>query len=115
MALKKRSFGKTAGGREVYLYTLENSRGMKVEVTDFGANLVNLLVPDAKGDVADVVLGFDTVEGYEVNGPFFGAVVGPNANRIGDAKFELDGVQYSLAVNDGANNLHSDRELGYHK
>ncbi len=115
MALTKRSFGVTAGGREVYLYTLENSKGMKVEVTDFGANLVNLLVPDANGKVADVVLGFDSVEAYEVNGPFFGAVVGPNANRIGGAEFELDGAKYTLAVNDGANNLHSDRELGYHK
>jgi len=115
MALKKRSFGVTAGGREVYLYTLENSKGMKVEVTDFGANLVKLLVPDANEKVADVVLGFDTVAGYEVNEPFFGAVVGPNANRIGGATFELEGKKYTLAVNDGANNLHSDRDQGYHK
>ena len=115
MALKKRSFGVTAEGQEVYLYTLENSNGMNAEVTNFGANLVNLLVPDAKAEVADVVLGFDDVEGYMVNGPFFGAVVGPSANRIGGAAFEIDGVNYTLAVNDGANNLHSDRALGYHK
>lgn len=115
MALTKRSFGLTKDGKEVYLYTLENSKGMKVEVTDFGANLVSLLVPDAGGNVADVVLGFDSVAAYEVNGCFFGAVVGPNANRIGGAAFELDGVKYTLAVNDGDNNLHSDRELGYHK
>ncbi len=115
MALKKRSFGVTADGREVFLYTLENSNGVKAEVTDFGANLVNVFVPDGEGELADVVLGFDDVKGYEVNGSFFGAVVGPNANRIGGAVFTIDGVEYTLAKNDGANNLHSDRELGYHK
>lgn len=115
MALKKRSFGVTAEGREVYLYTLENSRGVKVEVTDFGANLVNVFVPDAKGEIADVVLGFDDVKGYEVNGSFFGATIGPSANRIGGAAFEIDGVKYSPAKNNGENNLHSDGQKGYHK
>lgn len=115
MDIKKRSFGITAEGKEVFLYTLENSKGMKAEITNFGAILVNLLVPDAKGEVADVVLGFDNVEGYKVNGSFFGAVVGPNANRIGDAVFAIDGTEYKLAKNDGENNLHSDREIGYHK
>ena len=65
MALTKRSFGMTKDGKEVYLYTLENRNGMKAEVTDFGANLVSLLVPDAGGNIADVVLGFDSVEAYE--------------------------------------------------
>ena len=115
MALKKRSFGVTAAGVEVFLYTLENSKGMKAEVTNYGANLVNLLVPDANGEVADVVLGFDSVEGYMVNGSFFGATIGPSANRIGGAAFTIDGVEYTLAKNNGANNLHSDGFVGYHK
>ena len=115
MALKKRSFGVTATGVEVFLYTLENSKGMKAEVTNYGANLVNLFVPDAKGEVADVVLGFDSVEGYMVNGSFFGATIGPSANRIGGAAFTIDGVEYTLAKNNGANNLHSDGFVGYHK
>lgn len=115
MAIKKRSFGVTAEGQEVFLYTLENSKGVKAEVTNFGAILVNLFVPDAKGEVADVVLGYDTLEEYMVNGNFYGATIGPNANRIGGAAFAIDGVEYKLAANDGENNLHSDRTLGYHK
>lgn len=115
MALKKRSFGTTAEGQEIFLFTLENSKGMKAEVTNFGAILVNLFVPDANGQVEDVVLGYDTLADYQVNGSFFGSTIGPNANRIGGAAFTLDGVEYKLAVNDGNNNLHSDREKGYHK
>jgi len=84
-------------------------------VTNFGAILVNLLVLDAKGEVADVVTGYDTLEAYQVNGCFFGATIGPNANRIGGAAFTVDGVEYKLDVNDGEHNLHSHRELGYHK
>ena len=114
MALKKRSFG-VVNGQEVTLYTLENSKGMKAEVTNFGAILVNLLVPDAKGNVEDVVLGFDDVTGYTKNGSFFGATIGPSANRIGGAKFTIDGVEYHIDVNDGVNNLHSHMEDGYHK
>lgn len=115
MAVTKRSFGKDREGREVTLYTLENSKGMKAEVTDYGAILVNLFVPDANGNVEDVVLGYDTVEGYLVNPSFFGATIGPNANRIGGAKFTIDGVEYNVDVNDGPNNLHSHIQKGYHK
>ncbi len=115
MALKKRNFGVTADGRELFLYTLENSKGMKAEITNYGANLVNLFVPDAKGEVADVVLGYDDVEGYKDNAACFGATIGPNANRIGQAKFEIDGIEYTLVQNNGVNNLHSDKINGYHK
>jgi len=113
MALKKRNFG--VDGQEATLYTLENSKGMKAEVTNYGANLVNLLVPDKNGMVEDVVLGFDSVKGYMKNGSFFGATIGPSANRIGGAKFTIDGVEYHIDVNDGPNNLHSHMEDGYHK
>jgi len=114
MALQKRSFGMT-NGKEIFIYTLENSKGMKAEVTNFGAVLVKLLVPDAEGRVADVVLGYDNLEAYKVNTDFYGSTIGPSANRIGGAAFTLEGVEYKLAENDGSNNLHSDRDKGYHK
>lgn len=115
MGVEKTKFGVTPDGKEVFLYTLKNSNGMKAVVTDFGAILVNLEVPDKNGVVADVVLGYDKLEDYFVNGCYFGAVIGPSANRIGNASFEIDGVKYNVAVNDGKNNLHSDDEKGYHK
>ena len=65
--MEKKSFGVTKEGKEVYLYTLINKKGMKAEITNYGANLVNLLVPDRKGNMKDVVLGFDDVTGYETN------------------------------------------------
>ncbi len=113
MALKKRNFG--VEGQEATLYTLENSKGMKAEVTNYGANLVNLFVPDKNGVIEDVVLGFDSVKGYMKNGSFFGATIGPSANRIAGAKFTIDGVEYHIDVNDGPNNLHSHMQDGYHK
>ena len=109
------AFGKFSDGREVNLYTMENKNGMRVSVANIGAALVRVEVPDRQGRLADVVLGFDRAEDYLVNGCFFGVVIGPNANRIGKAAFTLDGATYSLAVNDGINNLHSDRNLGWHK
>ncbi len=115
MAVEIQNFGKTPDGREIRLYTIRNRKGMQAAVTNVGAILVKLLVPDAGGKLEDVVLGFDSGEAYYDNGSFFGAVVGPSANRIGGAGFEIDGVKYQLAVNDGPNNLHSDFERGYHK
>lgn len=115
MGMTKKSFGKTKDGKECFLYTLENSKGMKAVVTDFGAILVSLFVPNNEGKAEDIVLGYDKLKDYEVNGSFFGTTVGRNANRIEDAKFTIDGVTYQLAVNDGKNNLHSDAQLGFHK
>ena len=115
MSVAKEKFGTTKCGKDVYAYTLSNSKGMSAKVINYGANLVNLLVPDADGKVEDVVLGFDTLEGYYGNGSFFGATVGPSANRIAGACFEIDGRQYHIDVNDGENNLHSHMEEGYHK
>ena len=115
ISITKRNFGTDGQGREVTLYTLENQSGMKAEVTDLGAILVNLYVPDKAGHLEDVVLGFDSAESYLKNGSFFGATIGPSANRIGGAKFEIDGVAYAVDVNDGPNNLHSHMEQGYHK
>ena len=113
--MQKRSFGITKDGKEVFLFSLENKNGVKAEVTNYGANLVNVFVPGKDGKVEDVVLGFDDVAGYEVNPSFFGSVIAPSANRIGGASFELNGETYTLKKNNGENNLHSDEELGAHK
>ena len=115
MSITKRNFGTDQRGREVTLYTLENANGMKAEVTDLGAILVNLYVPDKDGRLEDVVLGFDSAAGYLKNGSFFGATIGPSANRIGGASFTIDGTTYQVDANDGPNNLHSHMEKGYHK
>lgn len=115
MHMKKELFGKTKSGIEIYRYWLENTKGMRAGIINYGAVLVNLFVPDRNGNVADVVLGFDELEPYFDNGSFFGAVIGPNANRVGGASFVLNGKSYQLDVNDRQNNLHSHRDLGYHK
>lgn len=108
-------FGMTPDGKEARLYTLENKNGMKVRVSDFGAVLVNLFVPDKDGRLIDVVLGYGDAEGYEKGGAAIGATVGRNANRIGGAGFDLNGVHYELAKNDnGKNSLHSGPDY-YHK
>ena len=114
MSVSQKSFGTTKNGEEVTLYTITNKNNVSVSVIDYGANLVSLMVPDKNGNVEDIVLGFDNVAGYEVNGCFFGAFIGRHGNRIGDAKFELDGVTYELEKNDGKNNLHGGTP-GYHQ
>lgn len=115
MAVTVSGFGKYPDGREVNLYTISNQNGMRVSVANIGAALVRVIVPDKSGAMADVVLGFDRAEDYLDNGCFFGAVIGPNANRIARASFELDGATYHLDKNDGGNNLHSHRQQGWHK
>lgn len=115
MGITKEFFGTAKDGREVYVFSLENANGMKANVLNFGAILKNLYVPDDKGNVADVVLGFDDLEGYYKNYSFFGTTIGPSANRIGNASFQINGKTYQIDINDGPNNLHSHLELGYHK
>ena len=106
--MKERAFGKNKKGQSATLYTFENKNGMVMEVTDFGATLYALLVPDEKGNLVDVVLGYDDPLGYEgPSGTFFGATVGRNANRIGKARFTLNSTEYKVDSNDGQNNLHS--------
>ena len=114
MKITQKSFGKTAKGEEATLYTVTNSNGMKVSFTDYGANIVSIVVPDAKGNMADVNLGFENLAGYEENPPGFGSFIGRHANRIGESKFELNGKVYELEKNDGKNNLHGGF-VGYNK
>jgi aldose 1-epimerase len=114
MKITQKSFGKTKNGEEATLYTITNSNGMMVAFTDFGAHIVNIFVPDAKGKLVDVNLGYENLAGYEVNPPGFGAFIGRHANRIGGAKFEINGKAYELEKNDGPNNLHGG-SVGYNK
>lgn len=114
ITVESKNFGKSNDGRDIVLYTMKNEKGMTASVMNLGAVLVELKVPDRNGGAEDVVLGFDSGEKYYSNPSFFGAVIGPNANRIGGASFALDGVEYRLAVNDNGNNLHSDFTEGYH-
>jgi len=106
MNISKQPFGHTAEGTPVDLYTLVNDHGMEVNITNYGGIIVSLLVPDRHGEMADVVLGFETFTPYLDRHPFFGAVVGRYANRIAGGKFSLNGVEYSLAQNNGPNHLH---------
>lgn len=107
MSIVKQKFGVTKEGKEVNSYTLSNKNGMEAVFLDYGAILKNLYVPDAKGEREDVVLGYDNMEAYENNGNYFGSFIGRNGNRIGGAVVTIDGKEYTLAKNDGSNNLHS--------
>ena len=100
-------FGATEHGDETKLYTLTNQNQMEISVTDYGATLVQVIVPDKEGKLCDVVLGYDEAADYESGDLFLGATVGRNANRIGRASIEINGKTYELFQNDNTNNLHS--------
>jgi len=92
-------FGQTHDGTKVSMYTLKNSSGMSVQITNYGATILRILAPDRSGRTADVVLGFNTLAEYEKDSPYFGATVGRFANRIANGQFTLDGRTYNLAKN----------------
>jgi aldose 1-epimerase len=101
-----RPFGSLPDGRAVSLITLEVPGGWRAQITDYGAILTAFHVPVGKAAPVDVVLGFDTLDGYLTAHPYFGATCGRVSNRIAGGRFELDGTAYTLATNDGANHLH---------
>ena len=105
-SITKASFGKTAEGAPVDLYTLKNASGMEVAIATFGGRIVSLKAPGRNGQFTDVVLGFDNMEGYLGEHPYFGALVGRYGNRIAKGQFKLDGKTYKLAINNGVNALH---------
>lgn len=105
MTISKQAWGKL-NGRPVHLYTLANAAGLRMAVTDYGARVVSLSVPDRQGRLEDVVLGYETLGEYLHDGPYFGAPCGRYANRIAHGKFSLDGAGYELATNNGPNHLH---------
>ena len=105
-SLTKAPFG-IYDNQPVTEYTLTNESGMLVSILNYGGTVTKLMVPDKNGEMGDVVLGFDSFDGYlQKNDPFFGALVGRYANRIANAKFTLDGKTYTLAANDNGNSLH---------
>ena len=106
MTITKKNFGKMKDGREVHIYKLVNQNGVEVEIINYGAIVVSTSVPDKNGEFKDVALGFDDLDSYLNRNMFFGAVVGRHANRIENGVFELNGVRYQLAKNDGPNHLH---------
>jgi len=102
----KKSFGKTPGGQPVDLFVLTNKNGAEVSITNYGGAVVSIKLPDRSGKFADVVLGYDTIDGYVNDKGYFGALVGRYGNRIAHAQFVLDGKTYTLAKNNGENSLH---------
>ena len=98
-------FGITSDEDETMLFTLKNSAGMEVSITDFGGIITSVIVPNKDGTKTDVALGYNDVESYIENSPYFGAIIGRYGNRIGGARFEIDGVEYALSATtpDGAN------------
>jgi len=104
--IEKKLHGTLPDNRQVFLYTLQNASGMKAEISELGATIVSLYVPDRKGNIADVVLGYDSVSGYLNGSSYFGAIVGRYGNRIAKGKFTMEGKEYQLTVNSGTNHLH---------
>ena len=106
MSVTSEYFGRTSRGQDVYCYTLKNEAGMRVRVIEYGCAVTNLFVPDKTGELRDVVLGYETLAGYEAGTASLGALVGRHANRIENASFVLNGKKYMLEANNGPNHLH---------
>ncbi len=105
-SIAKSDFGKLPDGRVVNLYTLMNKNGLVLKVANYGGTVTALSVPDKKGTMADIVLGFDNLPDYQKATAYFGALVGRYGNRIAKGKFTIDGETYTLALNNGPNTLH---------
>lgn len=103
---KAKLFADSLDGKKIRLYTLRNKNGMTVELTNYGATIVSVVVPDRNGQLENVVLAYDSIHGYYNGTSYFGCVVGRYANRIAKGKFSLDGNTYQLPVNNGPNSLH---------
>jgi aldose 1-epimerase len=114
-AVQSKLFGKTDDGREVILYEMVNANGLRATVMDYGAILVDLEVPDRSGKLADINLGFDDLDSYIKRNPLFGAVVGRYANRIENASFSIDGIEYKITRNSGKNHIHGGNQKRFDK
>jgi aldose 1-epimerase len=106
MSIERQDFGKTPDGESVDLYTLTNTNGLKTQIMTYGGIVTTLYVPDRDGNLADIVSGYDNLDEYTKENPYFGALIGRYGNRVGKGKFTLNGVQYTLATNNGSNHLH---------
>ncbi|WP_202796822.1 aldose epimerase family protein [Pedosphaera parvula] len=112
--IEKSRYGKLSNGTEVELYTLQNANGIICKIITFGGAITEMHLPDHEGKFADVVLGYDDLDGYVKDTSYFGALIGRVANRIAEGKFELNGRSYTLAKNNGPNHLHGGPK-GFHK
>lgn len=104
--ISKAGFGAMPDGTAIEIYTLKNAKGMEARICTYGGIVVSLTAPDRNGRFGDIVLGYDNLDGYRTNSPYFGALIGRYGNRIGGAKFTLDGKTCTLAANNGPNTLH---------
>jgi aldose 1-epimerase len=105
-SIQHSSFGHLPDGTAIDLYQLRNSRGMEAHITNYGGVVTYLTAPDRQGHFADVVLGYDSLAGYLKNSPYFGALIGRYGNRIAQGTFSLNGIRYTLAINNAPNSLH---------
>ena len=112
--MQKEDYGTTSDGEKVAQYTLTNENGMEVKIITYGGRITSLKAPNKNDEFENVVLGFDSLEQYTKDNPFFGALIGRFGNRIANGKFTLDGEEYTLAQNDGQNHLHGG-EKGFDK
>jgi aldose 1-epimerase len=112
-SITEKEFGKLNDGTIAMIYTLKNKSGMEVAITNFGGHILSIKVPDNHGKFDDITLGCDSLSQY-IKGTFFGPITGRYANRIGGAKFTLDGTEYNLAKNNGSNSIHGGK-LGFDK
>jgi len=106
MSITKSDFGVLPDGQKVSLYTLTNTQGAVAKITNYGGIVTELWMPDKSGTMGDIVLGFDNLQAYVKDSPYFGCIVGRYGNRIAKGQFTLDGVTYTLATNNGQNHLH---------
>ena len=114
VSLEKKEFGTTPAGQKVAIYTLKNQKGMEVNIMTYGGIITSLKVPNKAGVSEEIVLGFNNLEQYTKDNPYFGALIGRYGNRIAKGKFTLDGKEYKLATNNGPNALHGGPE-GFHR
>ena len=114
MSIEKKYFGTLADGRKVHSYTLANANGMRVMILDMGGILSQIHVPDKEGRLTDIVGGYDNLDYYVNASGYQGALIGRFGNRIGAGKFTLDGKEYTLFTNNGANHLHGGKD-GFNK
>jgi len=108
--IKEDAFKGKHKGKATALFSLKNKNGLVVQITNFGAKIVSIYVPDRNGKFNDIVLGYDTIDGYIKGNPYFGAICGRYANRIANGKIIIEGKTYQLPVNNGPNSLHGGPE-----
>jgi len=106
MKIDDRFFGNTSGGEKVFAFTITNSNNLEMTIITYGATLQSFKMPDKNGTIDECTLGFDTIEKYETENPYFGATIGRVANRIKGGRFECNGTTYTVDCNDGKNHIH---------